>query len=121
MTEERRRFHRIHFDAPANLTLESSQIQSLILDCSLHGVMVKRHPDWQPRAGEQVGLQMPLTEEDGPAIQMQTEVMRISADSVGLSCQHIDLDSITRLRRLVELNLGDSSLLERDLEHLVEA
>jgi hypothetical protein len=121
MTEERRRFHRIHFDAPATLSLESGQIQSLILDCSLHGVMVKRHPDWQPHQGEPVGLELRLTEEEGPAIQMQTEVMRIGADSVGLSCRHIDLESITRLRRLVELNLGDSSLLERDLEHLVTA
>ena len=30
----------------------------------------------------------------------------------------IDLDSITHLRRLVELNLGDEKLLERELSHL---
>ena len=31
---------------------------------------------------------------------------------------HIDLESISHLRRLVELNLGDSSLLERELAAL---
>jgi len=32
--------------------------------------------------------------------------------------QHIDLDSISHLRRLVELNLGDEALLERELAAL---
>ncbi len=119
MTEERRRFHRIEFDAPASLTLASGQIETLIIDCSLHGVMVRPHADWQPREGEAVELSLQLDNDPTSAIQMQTEVKRISADSIGLACQHIDLESITRLRRLVELNLGDSTLLERDLEHLV--
>jgi len=34
---------------------------------------------------------------------------------LGLSCREIDLDSITHLRRLVALNLGDEALLDREL------
>jgi hypothetical protein len=37
---------------------------------------------------------------------------------VGFECEFIDLDSISNLRRLVELNLGDSMLLERQLGSL---
>jgi hypothetical protein len=37
---------------------------------------------------------------------------------VGFECEYIDLDSISNLRRLVELNLGDSVLLERQLGSL---
>lgn len=40
---------------------------------------------------------------------------------LGFECQHIDLDSISHLRRLVELNLGDEELLERELALLVSA
>ena len=39
-------------------------------------------------------------------------------DELGLRCVDIDLDSITHLRRLVELNLGETELLERELSAL---
>lgn len=39
---------------------------------------------------------------------------------LGLQCREIDLDSITHLRRLIELNLGSSELLERELGALVQ-
>ena len=41
-------------------------------------------------------------------------------DLVGMVCRHIDVDSISHLRRLVELNLGDEALLERELAALGE-
>lgn len=37
---------------------------------------------------------------------------------VGIHCKTIDIDSMTHLRKLVEYNLGDHDLLERDLEAL---
>jgi len=39
-------------------------------------------------------------------------------DMMGIVCEHIDVDSMTHLRRLVELNMGDTSLLERELHAL---
>jgi hypothetical protein len=39
--------------------------------------------------------------------------------NAGLLCLDIDIDSVTHLRRLVELNLGDSDLLERELSALI--
>jgi hypothetical protein len=40
---------------------------------------------------------------------------------VGLRCDRLDVDSMSHLRRLVELNLGDPALLERDLQSLIAA
>jgi hypothetical protein len=40
---------------------------------------------------------------------------------VGVQCGSIDLESITHLRRLVEMNLGGGSLLERELKALLAA
>jgi len=40
-------------------------------------------------------------------------------NTVGIRCESIDLDSISHLRRLVELNLGDPELLNRELSALV--
>ena len=39
---------------------------------------------------------------------------------IGLQCESIDLDSITHLRRLVELNAGDPALLDRELSSLLK-
>ena len=39
----------------------------------------------------------------------------------GLLCKGIDLDSVTHLRRLIELQLGDPALLERDLAELIQS
>ena len=50
---------------------------------------------------------------------MQTAVAHIDANSVGFICEHIDLDSISHLKRLVELNLGDEDLLHRELHALI--
>lgn len=37
-----------------------------------------------------------------------------------LKIDHIDIESIGHLRRLVELNVGSDELLHRELEHLVD-
>lgn len=53
-------------------------------------------------------------------ITMALSTVHVVDNTAGFKCQHIDLESITALRRMVELNLGDSRLLERDLLVLSE-
>jgi len=50
---------------------------------------------------------------------MSTEVAHAEGHHTGLRCRAIDLDSVTHLRRLIELQLGDPALLERDLAELM--
>jgi hypothetical protein len=49
---------------------------------------------------------------------MDGVVVHQDGQHIGIKCRHIDVDSLTRLRRLVELNLGDATLLDRELPHL---
>ena len=51
---------------------------------------------------------------------MELTATHVVGNKVGFKCEHIDIDSISELRRLVELNLGSSALLERDLLALSE-
>jgi hypothetical protein len=51
---------------------------------------------------------------------MHVSVSHVVGNDAGFKCEHIDIDSISQLRRLVELNLGDSQMLERDLLALTE-
>ena len=63
--------------------------------------------------GDLLTLEIPLAE--GTAIRMDGVVAHIADQRVGLHCQNIDVDSITHLRRLIQLNLGDAELCDREL------
>ena len=50
---------------------------------------------------------------------MRGAVAHRAADTAGIRCDEMDLDSVSELRRLVELNLGDERMLHRELVALV--
>jgi hypothetical protein len=51
-------------------------------------------------------------------VEMHIAVVHEINDEVGLQCNAIDIDSVTHLRRLVELNLGDESQLHKEISQL---
>jgi len=52
-------------------------------------------------------------------IQMEVHVAHSHDTFIGFECEHIDLDSMIHLRRVLELNLGDPMLLERELNEMI--
>jgi hypothetical protein len=55
-----------------------------------------------------------LLDNVGTSIRMEVTIVHHMANYYGLVCREIDLDSVTHLRRLVELNLGDEAMAERE-------
>ncbi|MNL44802.1 Cyclic diguanosine monophosphate-binding protein [compost metagenome] len=51
---------------------------------------------------------------------MDVQLTHQDNGQLGFECRHISLESIERLRRLIELNLGDQAELERELGALIE-
>ncbi|MEO8411033.1 MAG: PilZ domain-containing protein [Propionivibrio sp.] len=124
MTDDRRRYARIAFSSPARLLLAARSVDVVVLDLSLKGALI-RLPSDSPLVDDETGvlegvLQVRLDEDvAGAQISMQVRVAHVDGDRTGLLCLSIDLDSVTHLRRLVELNLGDPRLLERELSALL--
>lgn len=116
---ERRQFNRVLFKSSAILIADTVKVDCEIIDLSLHGALVKLLAPIDLEAVQNYQLDIPLTD-DGELISMALRLTHQENDQLGLECTHIDLDSITHLRRLVELNLGDSELLERDFHSLVK-
>ena len=87
-----------------------------LIDISLRGILIQVLPDQKINDNKLVDISIHL----GGDIQicMEARVANHRDDKVGLVCEHIDVDSMTHLRRLVELNMGDASLLERELSVL---
>jgi len=118
MTENRRQFSRIHFATEARLFLHGAEYPAEILDLSLKGALIRPAQALPDSTGAHAILQIRL-DQLGSSIRMEGSISHHEATHYGFTCREIDLDSITHLRRLVELNLGDESLLERELGHLL--
>lgn len=114
---ERRRFHRILFDAPTTIQTAERSLKTQLIDISLKGALASSPEGWQPEAGQPVTLHVML-DEGGTEIIMHALCAHIEADRVGFLCDEIDMESISLLKRLVAWNIGDESLLQRDLAAL---
>ena len=120
MPHERRHFVRVGFDAPALLTTATDAYSVHVQDLSLKGALLLVPAQASLAAGLQCQLTIPLAD-TGNHIAMSAEVAHTQGRHTGLLCRGIDLDSVTHLRRLIELQLGDPALLERDLGELTAA
>ena len=112
-TNNSRHFHRILYTANATLTCDEKTWHCEIIDLSLKGCLLHFELPWEEDLEKLYTLNLQLSEQI--QIKMELTPAHIVDDRVGFKCEHIDIDSITELRRLVELNLGSSALLERDL------
>lgn len=119
MTEERRQYSRIAFHAPASLVLPGRTIAVVVVDLSLKGGLVRLPVGESVDCGAPCALHVFLNESElNQQICLEAKVAHVSESYAGLLCVTIDLDSVTHLRRLVEFNLGDPGLLERELSAL---
>ncbi len=117
MTTNRRRFSRILFQSEALLRTPRGEIEVNVVDISLKGALIKPTLSAYAEVGTSCTLVLVLGELDA-TIRMETTVVHHQGDHFGLACREIDLDSMTHLRRLVELNLGDTPILNRELSAL---
>ena len=109
----RRQFSRIAFDSGVVLQTSSGKHACKLVDISLKGALVERVTPWSERVGEPCSLVVQLADDE--AIRMTGEIAHVEDGRLGLHCSDIDLDSITNLRRLIELNLGDEAALNREI------
>lgn len=119
---ERRRFHRIVMHKRVLLNCPAGAQIANLLDISLKGALVAVNDDWKPEVGNLAQARINLGEDsDDFLINLEVKVAHVDGEHVGLEIVSMDLDSATTLRRLVELNLADPELLERELAQLSAA
>ncbi len=117
-TNEKRHFQRILYNAGAKLSSDAMEMSCKVLDISLKGCLLAFETPWTENADQTFYLNLELSEES--SIKMTLKYSHGSELQAGFQCQQIDIDSMTNLRRLVELNLGDIALLNRDLSALID-
>lgn len=117
-SENRRHFTRIPMDNEATLACGAKQWKSQLLDISLKGALLASPRNFTECPKCSCRLMFSLNEADA-TIMMVGQLVHHKGERLGFRCDNIDLDSISHLKRMVELNLGDKSLLERELGELL--
>ena len=115
--KDRRKYSRIHFDAVCKLHQGDEEWNTHLLDISLKGILITRPEPFDNLSSKpfEATIHLPDSTE---TITMSLQFSHDNGTQLGFECDHIDLDSITHLKRLVELNLGDAELLNRELAAL---
>lgn len=115
--DDRRRFKRIAFDAKTNLSQGEHSWQVQLVDLSLKGMLIERPQSWEADTNEPFHADIKLSNE--VHVEMDVRLTHDDHGQLGFVCEHITLDSISHLRRLIELNLADHDELERELAALI--
>lgn len=114
--DDKRKFSRILFSLDAQLSRGEMVWDTHLLDLCLNGALVEEPADFAPEGVLELSFRLPQSEVQ---LSMEAEIVHRRNGRLGLKCALIDVESISHLRRLLELNLGDASLLHRELEQFI--
>lgn len=115
---ERRRFSRVPFDADTCIQQDTLRWPCQLLDISLKGLLINEPEHCSLEAKQPVEITIKLS--DDSLIQLEAELSWRKDGQMGFAIQRLDTDSISHLRRLIELNLGDSEAADRELLALIK-
>jgi hypothetical protein len=116
---EKRHFSRVPFFADARLESGGASHSCRLLDIALKGALLETDLPENYPIGASCRLVLPLDAQEAQRIVMEGNVVHREAQHIGIECRHIDVDSLSHLRRLVEFNLGSDDFLERELHELL--
>jgi len=119
---ERRKFSRISFSGKCSLTDEISgktkNWPSELLDISLNGALVCRPQSWHTTDDMTIQLNLCLEGSD-IVLEIGGEICHQEDDVLGIKFLTLSLDSISHLKRLIQLNLADEELMHREISQLI--
>ena len=113
----RRQYIRILFSIKATLPVEEHDYTVSIQHLSLNGTLATKPESERSLKGNLGTLPFHLNDNKS-FVEIHIAVVHDSEDEIWLQCNAIDIESVTHLRRLVELNLGDDEQLNKELSQL---
>ena len=114
---DKRHFKRVHFLRRVKVETGGQSYETHCMDISLRGVLLVRPENVNWKLEQQLTVTLELSDEE--YIAMNCSLVHIDEDVVGCACDSMDLDSMTSLRRLRELNMLDPSSVDRELAELI--
>ena len=116
--DERRHFSRIEFDGLCTINYNQVLYKAQLVDICLTGALVQATQLIEISSGQNASLSIELL--STTKIEILATLVKRDVDLLHFRLENIDLESTSHLRRLLELNLGDASLMERELHQLTK-
>lgn len=113
---ERRHYKRIPFIADVLLRQDDQQWRCRLLDISLKGILIEHVEEEPSKLTGSFDVSLVLSED--VVINMQAAISHCTEGRCGLVWQNIELEGLSHLRRLLELNMSDASEINRELAEL---
>jgi len=114
---ERRTYSRIPFLAEVLMQSGNQEWSCNLLDISLKGMLVEPPENIDIDTAKPCAVALFLGED--AAIHARVNITHTTAEGYwGLTWQHIDINGLKHLRRLLELNMPEPALLHRELADL---
>ncbi len=114
--KDRRQFKRLPFVSKMQLFSGTSAWVCEIIDISLKGVLFSCPKDWQGKINDIYRISISLY--NSPTISMNIVVVHADKDSIGVKWNKIDVDSFSRLKRLLELNTIERNRIAKEIGFL---
>ncbi len=113
--QRKRNFTRAPFETGGQFRFERSSVAVTLIDISLKGALVHTlHADRVPDAATgELSFRLSGSTE---TMEFTGELVRRDGDYLGFKFLEIDAESLTHLRRLLELNLADDERVHQELE-----
>ena len=120
---ERRKFSRVNFQGICSLVFdkktEHHDFEASLIDISLNGALISINPLIVDLEEERVQLHLGL---EGSDIELLLNgfVCHQQEKLLGVQFTKLSIDTISHLKRLIELNLGDNESMKREFAQLIE-
>lgn len=113
---EKRSYSRVPFNAEVLMQCGHEEWSCNLIDISLKGMLV------EPPSGLDIDTKKPFAVAlflgEDVSIHARVIITHTNDDHWGLKWEHIDIDGLTHLRRLLELNMEHPEMLNRELSEL---
>lgn len=118
-TDDRRHFSRIVFDGQCNIDFNRQRYKAHLVDVCLTGALVEIEQAIDIEEGQNASVSIELLGAN-ESIDILAILVKREEKLLHFKLENIDLESSSHLRRLLELNLGDAGLIERELHQLAQ-
>lgn len=113
---ERRSYSRVPFSAEILMQSGHEEWSCNLLDISLKGMLVEPPEGLEIDTSNPCAMALFLGED--AAIHARVSITHSNNGNWGLTWLHIDIEGLKHLRRLLELNMPDPNMLNRELAEL---
>ncbi len=111
---EERKFRRIPFEAELQLAVDDHNWSCRLLDIALKGILMESPVPLSLPLGTMVSLSLPLP--GSPiSLDFEAELVHHEGNRLGFRFLHENLETLTHLRTLLELNTGDPDGIRSEL------